>query len=134
FNGIKLSNKITITVACEGKTDYSDYEIDALHQDSVSILLPENTGLVSTWAQITVVSGNQKWTDSIIIPAKKQWTVYIYPHSHVDIGYTNLQDVVQKLHERNIDVAIDIAKKTQSYPDGAKFIWNPEATWVVSSY
>ena len=69
-----------------------------------------------------------------MIPPKGQWEVYIYPHSHVDIGYTAHQDTVQKLHMRNIDVGMDIAEKTQSFPEAARFVWNPEALWVVQGY
>jgi hypothetical protein len=39
-----------------------------------------------------------------------------------------------KLQMRNIDVGIDIAEKTQNYPEGSRFVWNTEATWVVQHY
>ncbi len=47
--------------------------------------------------------------------------INIYPHAHLDIGYTNLQKIVEKLQVRNIDVGIDLAPKTQHYPEGARF-------------
>ncbi|NEU08543.1 glycoside hydrolase [Flavihumibacter sp. R14] len=129
----KLEDKATITIECNGgKESWDISPVKPL--DSLSILLPADAGLKATQAQIVLLTSDGKYEEKIVVPAKKQWTVYIYPHSHVDIGYTNLQEVVEKLHVRNIDVGIDIARKTQHYPEGARFVWNPESTWVVSSY
>ncbi|MBE9519240.1 MAG: glycosyl hydrolase [Bacteroidetes bacterium] len=130
----EFSGKVEILVIYEGDKERSSQVLDH-HADSISILLPfgagvENRCLVS----MTVKSDSKIVRKSVLIPPKRQWEVYIYPHSHVDIGYTAHQDIVQKLHMRNIDVGIDIAKKTQHYPQGARFVWNPEALWVVDSY
>ena len=129
----KLKQDATITVEWNGlKENLQVSPVNPL--DSLSVLLPAGAGLKETQVEITLFTDHRKSGKIIGVSAKKHWKVYIYPHSHVDVGYTNLQEVVEKLHVRNIDVAIDIAKKTQHYPEGAKFVWNPEATWVVSSY
>ena len=99
------------------------------------LLLPAGAGVdSSTTAKITVMAGDKELSVPVAVPLKKQWTVYIYPHSHLDIGYTALPANVLKLQTRNIDVGIDIAEKTQNYPVGSRFIWNTEATWVVQHY
>jgi alpha-mannosidase len=134
FESLKLDHHLQVTISCDGKTTALTQEVKNQHLDSLTVLLPENAGIAATNAELTVISGAKKWVEKIIVPAKKQWTVYIYPHSHLDIGYTNTQAIVEELHVRNIDVAIDIANKTKDYPAGAKFIWNPEATWIVQSY
>lgn len=64
----------------------------------------------------------------------RHWTVYIYPHSHVDIGYTNTHENVEFIHKRNLDVAIELAAKTATYPEEARFKWNPEVIWPVERY
>lgn len=133
FSCKKLFGKITVKIETEGKAEQFNIQLQQA-QDSLSVLLPENVGLKSTMVNLTISSASGKFVQEINVPAKKKWTVYIYPHSHVDIGYTNLQEVVKDLHIRNIDVGIDIASKTRDYPDGAKFVWNPEATWVVERY
>ena len=66
---------------------------------------------------------SQKWPDinfhlQCQYPRKRQWTVYIYPHSHVDIGYTNTQENVELIHKRNLLYGIDLARKTAGYPEG----------------
>jgi alpha-mannosidase len=134
LKGIQLQPLFTVTIECEGKTELISFSHRA-PGDSVSILLPAGAGVQKeAQARITLRAGEQEWRQSLMVPVKKQWTVYIYPHAHVDIGYTALQETVEKLHIRNIDVGIDIARKTQHYPRGARFVWNPEAAWVVTRY
>ena len=125
-----FKGKVKVIVECEGKKE-TNYFTEAQSLDSLSVLLPAGIGVKqAAEAGITVLVDNREFRQTVHVPIKKQWTVYIYPHSHVDVGYTNLQEVVKKLHVRNIDVGIDIARKTQHYPEGARFIWNPEATWL----
>jgi alpha-mannosidase len=120
-----------VKLVCDSITETTIFE----NSDTLQVLLPPGAGVdKATTASITVITGNKELPVTIPVPAKKQWTVFIYPHSHVDIGYTGLQEDVERIHVRNIDVGIDIARKTQNYPAGARFIWNTEATWVVNAY
>ena len=129
----ELAGKTSVTVQYNNKAETTIID-QADKQDTLSVLLPAGVGLTSTEVKITLRSGNNSCTSTVSIPARKQWTVYVYPHAHLDIGYTALQETVEKLQVRNIDVGIDLARKTQHYPEGARFVWNPEATWVVNSY
>lgn len=61
-------------------------------------------------------------------------TVYILPHSHVDIGYTERQTVVEKKQIQNILTALDLIDKTKDYPEGSRFRWNSEVLWAVDSF
>lgn len=129
----KLKGKTVVTVKSNNNEETTEIS-EENRGDTLSVLLPTGVGLTSTNVKITLRSNNNSYTSTVSIPAKRQWTVFVYPHAHLDIGYTGLQETVQKLQVRNIDVGIDLARKTQHYPEGARFIWNPEATWVVNSY
>jgi alpha-mannosidase len=134
FKGSKLIGKAIIKVSCNGVTEQTEVN-ESNGADSLSVLLPAGAGVDRMCqAQIEVITPETTLYQSITLQAQRQWTVYIYPHSHVDIGYTNTQEFVRKLHMRNIDIAIDIAKKTQNYPEGSRFVWNPEADWVTENY
>ena len=61
----------------------------------------------------------------------RYWTVYLYNHAHVDIGYTAPHKVVEFLHKRNIEEGIKLAEATKDYPTGARYRWNPEVTWPL---
>lgn len=64
----------------------------------------------------------------------RPWTIYLFPHSHVDVGYTDLQSNVLKMHERNLEDAATVAEESRDNPDDAKFRFNVEATWVLDRY
>ncbi len=59
---------------------------------------------------------------------------YFLPHSHVDIGYTHVQTEVERMQWKYFEDAIELARRTADYPDGARFKWNCEVLWAVDSY
>jgi ribosomal protein S16 len=66
-------------------------------------------------------------------PVRKR-IFYILPHSHVDIGYTELQTEVEIKQWKNIEEGINLSKKFSDYKDGSAFKWNVEVLWAVKSY
>ena len=60
--------------------------------------------------------------------------IWLLPHSHVDIGYSDPQPVVEKNHWRYFEEAIALAAKSAGYPEGARFKWNTEQAWAVETY
>jgi hypothetical protein len=61
-------------------------------------------------------------------------TIYMLPHSHNDIGYTEIQTAVEKKQLDNLLKGIEYAHKTKDYPDGARFVWNLEGTYVADLF
>jgi Alpha-mannosidase len=55
--------------------------------------------------------------------------VYVLPHSHHDLGYTDLQANVEEKQMQNITLGMELAKKTADYPEGSRFVWNLEVLW-----
>jgi alpha-mannosidase len=99
------------------------------------VALPGPPVKTASQATVTLKTAYQTYVARCIVePARDNWTVYILPHSHVDIGYTNTQAKVLKLHMDNIDESISLAEKTQNYPEAARFKWTTEAIWVVDNY
>ncbi|MBW8325912.1 MAG: hypothetical protein K0M50_14195 [Prolixibacteraceae bacterium] len=134
LKGSKLYGKATVELECDGIKESTLLE-DPNGIEQIPVLLPAGCGeKKECQARIKVTSNGRELNTSVMVPVKRHWTVYIYPHSHVDIGYTDKQEIVEKIHVRNIDVAIDMAKKTQYYPEGSRYVWNTEAGWVVESY
>jgi hypothetical protein len=64
----------------------------------------------------------------------RQWTIYLMPHSHVDIGYTKVQTEVERDQMRFLDESMEAARKTAKYPAGAQFKWNSEVLWAVDAW
>jgi len=71
--------------------------------------------------------------DLLIKPVRKM-TIYILPHSHTDIGYTEIQTAIEKKQVQNLVDGIRYAKQTAGYPEGARFVWNVEVTWAADLY
>ena len=134
FKGQKFSGKGTIEIDCAGISE--TIQLDSQEGiDTIPILLPPGAGVKSPAVlKISLRSSEKQLTISLTVPQKRQWTVYIYPHSHVDIGYTNTQENVEIIHKRNLINGIELAKKTENYPDGARYLWNPEVLWPVERY
>ncbi|WP_426585868.1 glycoside hydrolase family 38 C-terminal domain-containing protein [Mucilaginibacter sp. R-33] len=123
------------TVSFNGITDHVIIPASKEGTDVFELPLPGPP--ITSAAQVTVTlnAGGQTYMARCIVePARNNWTMYILPHSHVDIGYTNTQAKVLKLHMDNIDEAIDLAKKTANYPVEARYKWTTEAIWAVDNY
>ena len=134
FSGSKFVGKGTLELECPGEKEIIPLDVNE-GIDHFSVLLPPGAGVKSDCnAKITLRGDGHEISISVSVPAKRQWTVYIYPHSHVDIGYTNTHANVELIHKRNLINGIELAKKTAGYPDGARYLWNPEVLWPVERY
>jgi hypothetical protein len=70
----------------------------------------------------------------ITVKPVRQLTVYILPHSHTDIGFTEVQTVIEKKQIENLRKGIRYARQTADYPEGARFVWNVEVLWAADLY
>ncbi|HET7086240.1 MAG TPA: glycosyl hydrolase-related protein [Rhizomicrobium sp.] len=80
------------------------------------------------------IDGSQRRWEPVEIKPVRQMLVYVLPHSHHDLGYTDLQAKVEEKQMLNIKRAIDLARKTADYPEGARFVWNLEVLWGADLY
>ncbi len=64
----------------------------------------------------------------------KPLTVYVLPHSHTDIGYTEIQTAIEDKQVQNLLAGMEIARRTADYPEGARFIWNVEVLWAADLF
>ncbi len=55
-------------------------------------------------------------TGNIALQPVKKMTIYILPHSHNDIGYTEIQTNVEKKQMNNLLTGIDYARRTKELP------------------
>lgn len=134
YNGVKPLKNAYIEVVAGDKKEQTP--LSTGRPDSIPVLLPADLGVSKDDTILVNLVLNKKNTISkqVVVPYARQWTVYIYPHSHVDIGYTNTQANVELIHKRNLEYAMELAEKTKDYPDGARFVWNPEVTWPIERY
>lgn len=78
--------------------------------------------------------GEQVLKKPVEVQPVKPLDVYLLPHSHVDIGYTETQPNVEKKQDANIKGGLRLARASASYPVGSRFKWNVEVLWPVDNY
>ncbi len=71
---------------------------------------------------------------SVTLKPVRPLTVYILPHSHTDIGYTEIQTAIEQKQVQNLLDGVAAAKRTAGYPAGARFVWNVEVLWAADLY
>ena len=75
------------------------------------------------------VSGEPAYAATVELKPVRKLLIYLLPHSHHDLGYTDLQAAVEEKQMQNISKGIALARKTASYPEGSRFVWNLEVLW-----
>ncbi len=72
-------------------------------------------------------------TDVPVQPVTKR-SLYLLSYSHNDIGYTDLQTVVERKQWNNIETALKLIGETRDYPPEARYKWNLEGLFPVEGY
>lgn len=135
FKGAKLFATSKLEIIVNNIHETIQLEAGAKGIDSTLILLPPDAGVKQeSLVNLILEQGDKKLSKTIKVSVMRHWTVYIYPHSHVDIGYSNTQANVEFIHKRNIDQGIKLAEKTKDYPKDARYLWNTEVMWPIERY
>ncbi len=80
------------------------------------------------------VAGKMVASREVVLKPVEKLTVYITPHSHTDIGYTEIQTAIEAKQVQNLLDGIAAAKRTAGYPKGSRFVWNVEVLWAADLY
>ncbi len=102
-------------------------------QQAVKITLPavDQPQTVSVSIEL---AGTTVLQQQVAVPPVRRWELHFLAHSHVDIGYTQVQTEVEQKQWKYLRQALDIARKTADYPPESRFKWNTEVLWAVDSY
>ena len=89
----------------------------------------------NTTALVRVEASGQVLAErSVLLKPVRPLTVYVLPHSHTDIGYTEIQTAIEQRQVQNLLDGMAAAKRTAEYPAGSRFIWNVEVLWAADLY
>jgi hypothetical protein len=118
---VTVNKKQSLSFPLKSGMNSFDVPVDAVgKEDSVFVLVRT--------ADTILANGYVK-----IAPVIKREIDFI-PHSHTDIGYSNLQPEVEKIHIKNIYDALRMIDKTRDYPEAARFKWNVESLWAAENF
>jgi len=79
-------------------------------------------------------NGKMLAANSFVLQPVVKREIHLLHHSHVDIGYTHVQEEVKRIQWEHLENAIKIAERTKDYPEAARFKWNSEVMWALDSY
>jgi len=112
----------------------TDVELKAGAMDA-EVTLPVVAGDRQVTSNIEVqVEGKTLAAKQVVRKPVREMTIYIEPHSHVDIGYTQLQPEIEKKQVENLVRAMELIEKTKSNPEGSRYRWTVEASWTIDNF
>ncbi|MBI4605133.1 MAG: hypothetical protein HY721_24480, partial [Planctomycetes bacterium] len=109
----------------------------ARRSQSVEVRVPavEREEEVEVAVEVAVeAEGKPLASARVVLKPVRKLTVYVLPHSHTDIGYTEIQSAVEEKQVKNLLDGIAHARRTAGYPEGARFVWNVEVLWAADLY
>lgn len=132
IRGEELKGTFSIQVRAGNKTEKKEISLNERDSAEIEILLPENVAVdKASKVVFTLQHEKEKIRQELIASPMRFWNIYLYNHAHVDIGYTNTHKNVELLHKTNIIEGIKLAEETKNFPEGARYVWNPEITWPL---
>jgi alpha-mannosidase len=88
--------------------------------------VPEWKGQKSAALSVKAAKVSEEFPVSLT--AQKKWTVFIVPHEHLDVGFTDYPDKIAELHSQAVDGVMDVFKKRP------EFRWTLDGSWVAEQY
>ncbi len=64
----------------------------------------------------------------------RPWELSIVHQTHLDIGYTHVQEEVLEMQVRWLRNAMQYIEQSKDYPPEAQFKWHPEGMWAVEEF
>ena len=85
--------------------------------------VPEWKGVID--ARLQVSAGGTRAFD-VKLAAERKWTVYVVPHTHLDIGYTDYQGKVAEAQPRVLNQAAELVRQHPEFRFSMDASWNME--------
>lgn len=60
--------------------------------------------------------------------------IFVVHHTHTDWGYTTNQSLIEEIHHRFIDQAVELCLRNDDKGENMRFRWTCECSWLVHSY
>lgn len=132
LKGEKLQGDCLIDVVAKGCKEKNSFALNAKDSTHIELLLPSTLPVgKKSEVTVTLTYAGEKYKKKLSISPMRHWNVYLYNHSHVDIGYTNTHKNIEQLHKNNIIEGIKLAEETKDFREGAQYVWNPEVSWPL---
>ncbi|HEY1731868.1 MAG TPA: polysaccharide lyase family protein, partial [Terriglobales bacterium] len=95
-------------------------------EDKLTFSVPEFPA--HTAAEVSWSNGGHTQHEKVFIDPQKKWTLFLVPHIHLDVGYSDYQGKVAAIHSRVIDEAMQLIAQ---HPD---FRFSLDGYWPLQQY
>jgi len=79
-----------------------------------------------TGARVEINSAGKTFVVEQVLEPMKRWTVYVVPHVHLDLGYTDYQAKVASVQSRIVDEALDLINLHPGFRFSMDGMWSFE--------
>lgn len=95
-------------------------------QERIEFEVPEFPA--QTPALLSIRANGKQYRFRTLLNPERKWSIFLVPHLHLDIGYTDYQAKVAELQSRNIDKLLDFL------PQNPEMRFSLDGSWVVQNY
>ena len=95
-------------------------------EERVEFFVPEFPA--ETTAHLAWTMDGKQFTKKQIIDPQKKWTLYLVPHIHLDVGYSDYQPKVAAIQTQAMDEGMDLAER---YPG---FCYSVDGSWDLDQF
>lgn len=98
------------------------------------VLVPEVRAAERCGFTVRVANGDVACRGELTLRPQRKWSVSLVHHTHLDVGYTDRQEVVTANHLQYLDSVLDLVERTSGWDDDARFRWNIEVNWPLERW
>lgn len=137
-NALAEITRVTVTQASKVRSGEVRLQVNGQHfsaplstqldfgEQSFEFPVREMTG--ASQAEIRVRFNGRTFRKQVTLVPERKWTLYLAPHEHLDVGYTDYRGKVTEIHDRNVDKLVDLITR---HPE---MRWNLDGSWIVENY
>ncbi|HRI12379.1 MAG TPA: polysaccharide lyase family protein [Verrucomicrobiota bacterium] len=120
-----VSGRVTLTV--EGASAAGTVQSSrAFGEERLILELPAWEGTRNATLVVELGGKVQEFRQNL--EAARRWHLWVVPHAHLDVGYTDYAAKVAELQSRALDDAMELAERNPG------FEFTPDGFWVVDQY
>lgn len=119
---------------CVTRLDHQEVDRRTLSAGTQTFLIYVDSVTAARNAVIECECAGKSQSAQVQIEPVRKVQIFVLPHSHHDLGYTDLQANVVEKQMTNISRGIELARNTANYPEGARFVWNLEVLWGADQF
>jgi len=121
-----------VSIAIDGTKNTTTQSL-SLGVNTIEVLVPKVTSDRTVNIRVAV-KGILSKEEAVVLRPVTYREFYLISHSHNDIGYSDLQEMVKQKQIKNIYDALALVRKTDSWSEGEQYIWNIESLWAVENF